>query len=129
MVLVAIPAYVFVFQGFSEGIKASPIALVFLLFFILKLSTMIDEKGIKMSYFPFVNKSFDWLEIKTVRVINYGFVGGWGIRFWTKHGTVYNVRGNKGLLVELKNGKSFVIGTQKQEELKSVLHELGKLSE
>lgn len=52
-----------------------------------------------------------------MKVINYGFVGGWGIRLWTKYGTVYNVSGNKGLFIKLKNGKTMVIGTQKSQEL------------
>src|SRR5690554_7570605 len=46
-----------------------------------------------------------------------GFVGGWGIRFTMKYGTVYNIKGNKGLFVKLKNGKTFIVGTQKPEEL------------
>lgn len=124
--LLIIPAYNFVYGGLSEALKASPIILVVLLFWILKLKTRIDHNGINLVYFPFVSKFIEWKEIKSVSVINYGFVGGWGIRFWTKYGTVYNVRGNKGLLVELNNGKTFVIGTQNEEELKDVLKNLGK---
>lgn len=124
--LLALPVYVFWYKGFYEGLKAAPIALIFVLFFILKLKTEIDVKGIKMNYFPFVKKTIEWADINAVNVINYGFVGGWGIRFWTKYGTVYNVRGNRGLLVELNNGKSFVIGTQKEEELNDVIEKLRK---
>jgi hypothetical protein len=127
LAILIFPVYAYWSGGLSEAIKASPIALVFILFFILKLTIEIDDKGIRMSYFPLVNKFTEWSEINTVSVINYGFVGGWGIRFWTKHGTVYNVTGNKGLLVELKSGKTFVIGTQKEEELKAALKELGKI--
>jgi hypothetical protein len=32
---------------------------------------------------------------------------------------VYNINGNKGLAIELKNRKKFVIGTQKETELKN----------
>ena len=59
-------------------------------------------------------------------MFDYGFVGGWGVRMWTKYGTVYNTKGSKGLLVELNNGKTFVIGTQKEDELKMFLKDLGK---
>jgi len=121
-----IPLYSFIYGGFSEALKSSLIVFVIILFYLLKLQTEIDQKGVRMSYFPFVSKFTKWSDVKVVSVISYGFVGGWGIRFWTKHGTVYNVRGNKGLLVKLKSGKTFVIGTQKEAELKSVLKELGK---
>ena len=57
-------------------------------------------------------------------MINYGFVGGWGIRLFTDYGTVYNTRGNKGLALKLQNGKRLVIGTQREDELKSVIQKL-----
>ena len=65
-----------------------------------------------------------WYEIEKADVVNYGFVGGWGIRPWTKYGTVYNIRGNKGLAIALFDGQRFVIGTQKEAELKKILLKL-----
>jgi hypothetical protein len=59
-----------------------------------------------------------------MKVLNYGFVGGWGVRLWTKYGTVYNVKGNIGLAIELKNGTKFLIGTQKEIELRSFLEKI-----
>lgn len=97
------------------------IFLLFGLFVLMKLKTKIDEKEIQMHYFPFVKKRSKWTEIKKAEVINYGFVGGWGIRLWTKFGTVYNVKGNEGLAIELRNGKKFLIGTQKENELKEIV--------
>ena len=70
-----------------------------------------------------------WTEIKSVKLLDYGFVGGWGIRFWTKYGTVYNIRGSKGLLLEFSDGKTIVVGTQKEEELKFFLKDIEKISE
>lgn len=94
------------------------------LFFIMKLKTSIDKNGIQMSFFPFVRKKVNWNEIKNIEVINYGFVGGWGIRLWTKYGTVYNMKGNKGLAIELNNGKKFLIGTQKETELRKFMEKM-----
>lgn len=95
---------------------------IFLAFlYLIKLSTHIDENGIQMRFFPLVKKDFKWKDIKNVQVITYGFVGGFGIRLWTKYGTVYNVKGNKGLAIELNNGKKYLIGTQKETELKTVI--------
>ncbi len=94
------------------------------LFLAMKLKTTIDETGIQMRFVPFVKKKAAWSEIKKAEVINYGFVGGWGIRLWTKYGTVYNVKGNKGLAIELLNGKKFLIGTQKEAELTRIVKKL-----
>ena len=45
-----------------------------------------------MSFIPFVKKRIKWTEIKKAEVVNYGFVGGWGIRLSIEYGTVYNIR-------------------------------------
>lgn len=98
--------------------------LVIVLFVVLKMKTTITQKNIQLVYFPFVWKTINIDDIASMEVINYGFVGGWGIRLWTSYGTVYNVRGNKGLHIKLKNGKQLVIGTQKPEELEKVVEQL-----
>ncbi len=102
-------------------ILATGIFLFIGLFYVTRLKTRIDRSGIKMQYVPFVRKNISWQEIENVEVLNYGFVGGWGIRLWTSFGTVYNVRGNKGLAIKLANGKKFLIGTQKPTELEAFL--------
>ena len=91
------------------------------MFWIMRLITEIDENEIRMSFFPFTKKQVSWKEIKNVEIVNYGFVGGWGIRIGTKYGTVYNTKGNKGLAIELTNGKKFLIGTQKETELNRIV--------
>lgn len=98
--------------------------LVIVLFVVLNMKTTITQKSIQLVYFPFVWKTINIDNIASMEVINYGFVGGWGIRLWTSYGTVYNVRGNKGLHIKLKNGKQLVIGTQKPEELENVVEQL-----
>tara|TARA_B100000809_G_scaffold81337_1_gene79639 strand:+ start:6664 stop:7113 length:450 start_codon:yes stop_codon:yes gene_type:complete len=127
--VLSIPVYDFVFVDFTQALKSSPVILLVILFYIFKLKTRINEKGIRMSYLPYLGKFKNWTEIKFVKVIDYGFVGGWGVRLWTKFGTVYNIRGSKGLVVELNSGKAFIIGTQQEEELKTILKSLGKISE
>ena len=98
--------------------------LVIVLFVVLKMKTTITQKNIQLVYFPFVWKTINIDDIASLEVINYGFVGGWGIRLGTKYGTVYNTRGNKGLHIKLKNGKQLVIGTQRTEELEKVVEQL-----
>lgn len=93
----------------------------------LQLSTNIDEDKIHIRFRPLTSKTFEWNDIKSAELIKYGFVGGWGIRLWTKYGTVYNVKGNMGLAIHMKSGKKYVIGTQKVEELSNYLKRTGKL--
>lgn len=88
------------------------------------LETVLDDSGIHIRFFPVLKKTWSWSELSRAEIINYGFVGGWGIRLWTSYGTVYNIRGDEGLAIELKNGKKRLIGTQKKEELKQILDKL-----
>ena len=74
--------------------------------------------------FPLTKKEIPWDQIDTAEVINYGFVGGWGIRYSANYGTVYNTKGKMGVLIKLKKGGKFIIGTQRPEELKSFLDKL-----
>lgn len=92
-------------------------------FLSLKLVAKIDRDGIEVRYFPFVKKQLKWRDIKKMEFLNYDFVG-WGIRFGTQYGTVYNVSGNQGLSIELSNGKRLLIGTQKQEEMELYLKKI-----
>ena len=94
------------------------------LFWSMQLTTQIDQHEIKMSFFPFVKKRLSWREIKNIKIVDYGFVGGWGIRLGTKYGTVYNIKGTKGLAIELVNGKKFLIGTQKEIELQKIVDQV-----
>lgn len=90
------------------------------LFFTMKLSTHINAEHIEMRYFPLVKKRVKWTEVAHADVVDYGFVG-YGIRLFTRYGTVYNVKGRKGLAIELKNGKKFLIGTQRAHDLIQLL--------
>ncbi|WP_394750554.1 hypothetical protein [Spongiimicrobium salis] len=87
------------------------------LFWCMRLRTEINSSGIHFEFLPFVRKSILWEHVEKAELIDYGFVGGWGIRWPTAYGTVYNVKGRKGLAIQLKTGKKMVIGTQKEKEL------------
>lgn len=91
------------------------------LFRIMFLRTRIDDEGIHMAFIPFMKKRVRWDQVEKLQVVNYGFVGGWGIRLGSHYGTTYNISGNIGLAIRLKNGKKFLIGTAQPEALKSYL--------
>lgn len=94
------------------------------LFRLMKLKTLITRDEIRATFVPFTKKRVNWNEIREARVLDYGFVGGWGIRYSTKYGRIYNIKGSKGLAIELKNGKKFIIGTQKPGELRELIKKL-----
>lgn len=91
-----------------------------LLFFLPILKTEINDKGIYITFKPFTNRLITWNEIKEAEVIKYSFVG-YGWRLSLKYGKVYNIKGNKGLFVQLKNKKKVLIGTQKEIEMRTAL--------
>ena len=102
----------------------------FSLIFFFKLKTRIDEIGIHYQFLPFHFKTRikKWEELKIVYVRKYQPIteyGGWGLKggsLWNKkNGIAYNVSGNIGIQLELKNGKKLLIGTQKEDEVKRVL--------
>jgi len=95
------------------------------LFYFMKLKTSITEDTISIHFYPLVKREWKWSELTTAQIIDYGFIGGWGIRLWTGMGTVYNVRGSKGLHIKTDH-KEYVIGTQKEEELRSSIAHLLK---
>jgi hypothetical protein len=95
---------------------------VFLLFEKSKLITKIFETEIRLRFPPFFSKEkiipFETIKMMEVRKYNpiWEF-GGWGIRYGKK-GKAYNVKGNIGLQIYFKSGKSLLIGTQKMDQVK-----------
>ncbi len=112
---------------FSIGKIIASLIVVFgliLFFIVLRLTTIITSQNVLIHFYPFVKKKIDWDDIKSAKIIKYDFVGGWGIRFFTKYGTVYNIKGNIGLQLELINGEKYLIGTQQEVELAICLKDL-----
>jgi hypothetical protein len=76
---------------------------------------------------PFHRKwiSFNSEDISKVEAATYSPIkeyGGWGIRYGRK-GKGYNVSGNKGLFVTLRNGRNIMIGLANHEELYNLVNE------
>ncbi len=90
----------------------------------ISLKTTINKHGIKVTLFPFVNRTIKLESIVTCTIVNYGFVG-YGVRYSFKYGVIYNISGKLGVLIKFTNGKQLVIGTQQAESMKTALKELG----
>ena len=87
---------------------------------IFRLYTRIDDEGVhyRMKPFQMKFKTIPWKDIDQIYVRKYSPVleyGGWGIRFGL-NGKAFNVSGNKGIQLVLKNGKRILLGTGKPDE-------------
>lgn len=104
--------------------------LLLILFMIARLDTMVADTGLYFRFIPFINKyrKIDAIQILTYEPIEYKPIlqyAGWGIRYNMKTKTIcYNVRGKLGLLLELKNGKRILFGSQQPYKFKSGIDKL-----
>ncbi len=125
LIMILVVAFAFYYEESTLEMAVALIIPIFL--FVLNLETEISSEGISVRFFPFhlKKKFFAWDEIVKAEVREYSPLleyGGWGIRRGMS-GVAYNVKGNMGLQLVLKNGKKILIGTQKAEELKQILAE------
>jgi len=89
------------------------------LFYSSKLITEVREDGLYVRFFPLTHHKIPFENIKHCEARTYSPIrefGGWGIRYG-RRGKAYNVSGNQGVQLELSNGKRFLIGSQRPEEL------------
>ena len=95
------------------------------LFFLLQLRIKVSEEGLHYQFFPFHFKShtIKLEDIEKFKAMEYSPLkeyGGWGIKYGFK-GKAYNVSGNKGVKIFLKNGSNIMFGSQKHNELAKAL--------
>jgi len=95
-----------------------------------RLVTEINSKGIMYNFYPFFKKekhiSKDLIITHELRkykpIMEYG---GWGIKKGQKgRGDAFNVKGNIGLQLVLKDGKKVLFGTQRPDALKRAMMKL-----
>ena len=82
----------------------------------IKLKYIINSENIIISFFPFLSssKKIEITEIKKISIIEYKPLkdyGGWGLRYGS-NSTAYTIKGQKGIYIEMNNGKNLLIGTQ-----------------
>ena len=103
--------------------------LIIQLFLLMKLETQIKEDGIYVRYLPFQMKFkyYSWTDLSKCYVRQYspvGEYGGWEMK-GRGNNKALNISGNKGLQLEIKDGKKLLIGTNNPDEITSILHKLG----
>lgn len=129
-------ALVFVTVAFLRGILhgpeiIGPAIMVFVVYLFYRLELIVEIKNTELliHFSPLVKRRIPLSEIQKCEAREYRPIrefGGWGIRrSWRGKGKAYNVKGKKGVQLELKNGESLLIGSQKAEALaEAIRHRL-----
>ena len=89
----------------------------------IRLIVEVRDDYLLIRYYPFTTRKVSFVDIKRAEARTYSPLreyGGWGVRGWGKK-MAYNVSGNKGVEVELQDGQTIMIGSQRSEELALVL--------
>jgi hypothetical protein len=104
-------------------------ALLLGLFLTACLDTTISSSEIRFRWFPFMLKGrvILWENVAAAEVRKYNPLreyGGWGLKGWSMKNRAFNVDGNVGLQLVMKNGDRILIGTKEREKLEGILFDL-----
>ena len=89
-----------------------------------RLVTEVSPNGVRLRFPPFVTREIPLAQIRRVEARNYRPLrefGGWGIRWGGRGRMAYNVSGNRGVEVELTDGRTVMVGSQRADELADAL--------
>lgn len=100
------------------------ILLMLYLFYVLRLITHVDAKGIYIRFYPFPGKRIDYPKVESCKARTYrplAEYGGWGIKYG-RSGKAYNICGKRGAQLVMKDGKRILIGSQHADELSRTIN-------
>jgi hypothetical protein len=91
-----------------------------LLFGITALVLEVTADEVSVNYRPFKRRTIALRDIAQVQARTYNAVkeyGGWGIKGWSKDNVAYNVSGDRGVELTLRDGRRVMLGSQRPDEL------------
>lgn len=115
----------------SDGGLAALDAFLILLFVFLwrlRLVTTVRPGSLRVRLWPLANREIAAADIERLEVRTYrplAEYGGWGLRMGGLGEMAYTMSGNRGVQLNLRNGKSVLVGSQRPEELASALQMAG----
>jgi hypothetical protein len=93
-------------------------------FYMVKLVTEVDDREVRAQFVLLWRpRHIPFTEIREVKAVTYRPIreyGGWGIRKG-RNGWAYNVSGDRGVRVLHRDGSTFLIGSQRAEELEQAI--------
>ncbi len=117
-----------VVSGLVQDLMGPVVVLVLLIFFALaRLVIRVSPQGLDVEFRPLTHRHIPLADTSSCEARVYRPIreyGGWGIRMsgW-KGGRAYNVRGNRGVQLTLRSGESVLLGSQRADELASVIRQ------
>jgi hypothetical protein len=93
--------------------------IIFVLFQLMTMSTRVDDDGVAIETLFFLKRRIGFSEIASAEATTYRPLrdfGGWGYRLGPG-GKAFNMRGDRGVRLVLKNGDRVLIGSQQADEL------------
>jgi hypothetical protein len=90
------------------------------LFGVMALFIDVTADSVLIRYRPFFSRVIPLTDVAQVEARTYDAIkeyGGWGVKGWSKEKMVYNVSGNRGAELTLKDGRRLMLGSQRADEL------------
>ena len=110
-----------IMTNFNPFALASLIIVLIALGIFTRLTVTVDDQMIKVQFgLRIIRKAFRLNEIEAYRVVKNPWYYGWGIRF-TPRGWLFNVSGFSAIELQMKNGKTYRIGTDDPDNLAAAL--------
>lgn len=98
----------------------------------IRLVIEVTNEQVSIRYWPFSRRAIALTDIQQVQARQYNAVkeyGGWGVKGWSKDKMAYNVSGDRGVELTLKDGRRIMLGSQRAEELAGAIEtERGRAS-
>ena len=113
-----------IMTNFNPFALASLIIVLIALGIFTRLTVTVDDQMIKVQFgLRVIRKAFRLNEIEAYRVVKNPWYYGWGIRF-TPRGWLFNVSGFSAIELQMKNGKTYRIGTDDPDNLAAALNKV-----
>jgi len=99
------------------------------LFLSARLVVEVREDGLHYRYYPFHRRWHRLAREEIAEAVARDYrplleYGGWGIRYGWKGGRAYNVSGNRGVQLVLRDGRRVLFGSRRPEELEAALRKV-----
>ena len=102
------------------------VVLVVAFFYFTKMTTEVVDGATRIRFFP-AARSIRLADVESYEVRTYSPIreyGGWGIKGWSRENMAYNVRGNRGVELTLRDGRRVLLGSQRPDELAGAIEAL-----
>lgn len=94
------------------------------LLLLLRLRVEVTDEAVRVRFRPFLRREVRLDEITRVEAVTYRPIhgyGGWGLRLGRGGRIAYSVRGDQGVEIDVRDGRSVLIGSSRPEALRDAI--------